>query len=392
MKYKNAKNIFPDDILEELQKYVQGEYVYIPIKDKATNANITEYGMEVQKRDEHIYTKSLEGLSNRKLSQIYCLSESSIRRIIINQRKRYNRMKEMIEDILANWNLEEATVKQVYDSAWQVGEEFVLKVYDNVGALNRNIKMLSILDDMGIPVSKLVRTKTDAMYVNEGDFYYILTKKLRGNNIIQLCDVSDIGSKMGTVIARLHLAFNECESQDEFWNNSLLAEMEGWISDTLRKDDWKLVSKDKYESTLCGLKEVYDVLPVGLIHRDVHLGNFLFDEGEFSGYIDFDLSQRNIRLFDLCYFMLGLLSEEEAIEISYDEWFVVLGQVFSAYSQIIELSEREIVAVPFVMESIELLFGAWFIGQNDIVCARDAIKLYEFVCENREKIVKNIYV
>lgn len=61
-------------------------------------------------------------------------------------------MKEMIEDILANWNLEEATVKQVYDSAWQVGEEFVLKVYDNVGALNRNIKMLSILDDMGIPV------------------------------------------------------------------------------------------------------------------------------------------------------------------------------------------------------------------------------------------------
>lgn len=392
MKYKNAKNIFPDDILEELQKYVQGEYVYIPIKDKATNANITEYGMEVQKRDEHIYTKSLEGVSNRKLSQIYCLSESSIRRIIINQRKRYNRMKEMIEDILANWNLEEATVKQVYDSAWQVGEEFVLKVYDNVGALNRNIKMLSILDDMGIPVSKLVRTKTDAMYVNEGDFYYILTKKLRGNNIIQLCDVSDIGSKMGTVIARLHLAFNECESQDEFWNNSLLAEMEGWISDTLRKDDWKLVSKDKYESTLCGLKEVYDVLPVGLIHRDVHFGNFLFDEGEFSGYIDFDLSQRNIRLFDLCYFMLGLLSEEETIEITYDEWFMILGQLFSGYSQVIKLSEQEITAVPFVMESIELLFGAWFIGQNDIVCARDAIKLYEFVCENREKIVKNINV
>ena len=392
MKYKNAKNIFPDDILEELQKYVQGEYVYIPIKDKATNTNITEYGMEVQKRDEHIYTKSLEGLSNRKLSQIYCLSESSIRRIIINQRKRYNRMKEMIENVLEHWNAEESTVKQVYDSAWQVGEEFVLKVYDNVGALNRNIKMLSILDDMGIPVSKLVRTKTDAMYVNEGDFYYILTEKLRGKNIIQLCDAPDIGSKMGTVIARLHLAFNECESQDEFWNNSLLAEMEGWILDTLRKDDWQFVSKDKYESTLCGLKEMYDVLPVGLIHRDVHLGNFLFDKGEFSGYIDFDLSQRNIRLFDLCYFMLGLLSEEETIEISYDEWFMVLRQLFSGYSQVIKLSEQENVAVPYVMESIELLFGAWFIGQNDIVCAKDAIKLYEFVCENREKIVKNINV
>lgn len=32
-----------------------------------------------------------------------------------------------------------------------------------------------------------------------------------------------------------------------------------------------------------------------------------FQEGKFSKYMDFDLSQRNIRIFDLCYFMLGLL-------------------------------------------------------------------------------------
>lgn len=296
----------------------------------------------------------------------------------------------MIENVLENWNTGESAVKQVYDSAWQVGEDFVLKVYDNVSALNRNIKMLSILDNMGIPVSKLVRTKTDAMYVNEGEAYYILTEKLRGNNIIHLCDVQDIGNKMGSVIARLHIAFNECESQDEFWNNSLLAEMEGWISDILRKDHWQLVKKEQFESTLSGLKETYDDLPVGLIHRDVHLGNFLFEGGEFSGYIDFDLSQRNIRLFDLCYFMLGLLSGEETIEISYDEWFMILGQVFFSYNQIIGLTEREIAAVPYVMESIELLFGAWFIGQNDITCARDAIKLYEFVCESRDEIIKKI--
>lgn len=313
MKYRNAKNIFPVDIMEELQKYVQGEYVYIPIKDKTTNTNITEYGVEIQKRDEHIYAKSLGGLSNRKLSQIYCLSESSIRRIIINQRKRYNRMKDIIENVLGNWNMSESTVKQIYDSAWQVGEQFVLKVYDNVEALNRNIKMLSILDDMGIPVSRVVRMQTGAAYVQEGDNYCILTEKLRGNNVTQLCDLPNIGSKMGAVIARLHLAFKECENQDEFWNNSLLTEMEGWISDAFRKNDWKLVKKEQFESTLSGLKETYDDLPVGLIHRDVHLGNFLFEGGEFSGYIDFDLSQRNIRLFDLCYFMLGLLSEKEML-------------------------------------------------------------------------------
>ena len=36
----------------------------------------------------------------------------------------------------------------------------------------------------------------------------------------------------------------------------------------------------------------------------------LFFEGDFSGYIDFDLSQRNIRIFDICYFLTGLLAEE----------------------------------------------------------------------------------
>lgn len=392
MKYKNAKNIFPDYILEELQKYVQGEYVYIPIKDKNTIVYKTEYGMEIQKRDEHIYNKSLEGVSNSKLSQIYCLSESSIRRIIINQRKRYQQMKKNIEQILVNWNVSEASVMQIYDSAWQIGEQFVLKVYDNdnVDALNRNIKMLSILSDMDIPVSVLVRTKMDAVYVNWDGNYYILMEKLKGNNIVKLSEILDIGSKMGTIIARLHIAFEKCENQEEFWNNSLLTEMEGWIRDTLKNNDGKLVDKEQLENTLNGLKKVYDDLPVGLIHRDVHFGNFLFENGEFSGYIDFDLSQRNIRLFDLCYFMLSLLSEEETIEISYDEWFVFLGQVFAGYNRVIELSEQEIVAVPYVMESIELLFGAWFIGENDIVCAKNAIELYKFVRNNRDKITKTI--
>ena len=43
------------------------------------------YKTELEKRDIHIYTKYLEGMSNKQLSQIYNLSESSIRRIIVKQ-------------------------------------------------------------------------------------------------------------------------------------------------------------------------------------------------------------------------------------------------------------------------------------------------------------------
>jgi len=35
----------------------------------------------------------------------------------------------------------------------------------------------------------------------------------------------------------------------------------------------------------------------------------LFDQGKLTGYIDFDLSQKDARIFNICYFLMGLLSE-----------------------------------------------------------------------------------
>jgi len=44
----------------------------------------------------------------------------------------------------------------------------------------------------------------------------------------------------------------------------------------------------------------------------------LFDGGEVSGFIDFDLSEINVRLWDVCYCATGILSESssEAYEIT----------------------------------------------------------------------------
>ena len=195
---------------------------------------------------------------------------------------------------------------------------------------------------------------------------------------------------MGRVLARLHNAFKECETQDEFGDNSLLKEMNGWIKSVFVKNSWKYIDESEYDILIGRLEKLYDKLPVQLIHRDVHLGNFLFDNGKFSGYIDFDLSQRNIRIFDLCYFMLGLLSEEEVLDISEKQWFDILTNFFTGYEQENGLLQEEKQAVPYVMEAIELLFVAWFVEQNDIKCAEDAMEIYQFVEKNVERILKVI--
>lgn len=390
MKYINANQIFPQELLEKLQEYVQGKYIYIPIKNKKKSVSATDYKVEIDKRDAHIYTKYLEGVCNKSLAQMYNLSDSSIRRIIIKQKGANDPMKESINNVVANWGLTSVEVKQIYDTAWQIGEDYILKVYDNLSKLERNLKMIQALQKKDIPVGRIICNKENESYVTEGEHYYFLAEKLQGSNIVNLEENTTIGIIMGETIADLHEAFKECEKEEGLWNNSLLEEMKGWVRAAFEKNDWKYVSQEMYDNIVNALEKHYDELPVQLIHRDVHFGNFLFDKEKFSGYVDFDLSQRNIRIFDLCYFLLGLLSEEEKFEITESQWFDCVTDVFTGYEKKLVLSNTEKEMISCVMECIELLFVAYFVKINDIACAENALKIFGFVKCNEERIRKSI--
>jgi len=51
-----------------------------------------------------------------------------------------------------------------------------------------------------------------------------------------------------------------------------------------------------------------------------------------------------------------------------------------------QLSEEEKQAVPYVMQAIELLFAAWFLGEQDTKCAENAMQIYDFVEHNTDRI------
>lgn len=391
MKYVGAGKVLPKELVRQIQEYVQGEYIYIPVRDKGMNCSVTDYRTELQKRDAHIYTKYLEGLGRKQLAELYSLSGSSIRRIIIKQRKGYTEMQDKITKILSHWGLQNSRIRQIYDTTWQVGDRYIMKVYRDVNMLERNCEILQVLDEMGIPVGKVVLTRDGDWYALEScgsqpALGFLLSQKLLGSSLIEINDIRELALAMGEVIANLHVAFRRCEDKIEFWDNSLLDEMNGWVRENFERTDWKYISQEEYEEIISHLSELYYDLPVQLIHRDVHFGNFLFSKGKFSGYIDFDLSQRNIRIFDLCYFLLGLLSEEENLRMTERDWFEFLEYVFQGYEKILQLSGAERKAVPYVMECIELLFVSWFDGEEDLLCAKDAYQIFEFVKKSEEQI------
>ncbi|SHO48605.1 phosphotransferase [Anaerocolumna xylanovorans] len=292
----------------------------------------------------------------------------------------------MTEKLIKEWNIESTPV-QIYHSAWDINNSYVLKVYDDPTTLQRNIVMMQTLYEAGIPVPKIIKLPDGRDYSENGKEFYILTTKLKGKNIVNLNECDDRWFfEFGTILAKLHIAFQTCEEHISCWNGSILEEMNGWVSENFSKFKVEYLEMNDIKDSINELAEVYDDLPKQLIHRDVHLGNFLFDDGVFSGYIDFDLSQSNIRIFDLCYFLLGLLLEGDNNRVEEERWYEIIRQVIKGYDSIAILLDVERNAIICVMQNIELLFTAYFLGTGDEKSAKGSADLFSFVKRNKEKI------
>lgn len=292
-------------------------------------------------------------------------------------------MNEIIEQILPLWGIENGQFVPIAPSVWEVNHLYVIKRYDDKKQLERNIQISEVLTDCAIPVAKIVYTKTGEKYVGHHAMYFLLTTKLRGHRMAGLKDRT-MARKMGCAIAQLHRALIRCETEVEFADHSLLEEMKGWIREELQANGWTILGEEEYSKTVESLERVQDRLPKQVIHRDVHFGNFLFFEGELSGYIDFDLSQRNIRIWDVCYFLTGLLAEETESAFAKREWIEHVKSVVEGYESVSDLSKEEKDAIPCVMECIEIVFVAYFLRMDDTKRAKDAYNAFRFIrnCES----------
>lgn len=389
MKYVNGKMILPDALLNEIRKYIEGVYVYIPKEESkrqqwGLNTNFRE---EISFRNTRIYDNFLEGKEVADIASRYYLSIKSIRRIILQKKREMEFVKEMLKEVIKQWNLE-GDLEQIYHSAWAIDNNFVMKEYKDKGALKRNVVMFKTLFDEGIPVPQIIQTTAGEDYYELDDKQYLLTTRLKGhtNHSVNMFD-EEWFYKFGLILGKLHLGFQQCEKKVSFWNNSLLEEMNGWVRETLLELRPEYITVEDIENSIDELDQVYQDLPKQLIHRDVSLGNFLFDENEFSGYIDFDLSQSNIRIFDICYFLLGLLCEGNSYQIESDNWYTIVRQVIKGYETKVALSETERNSVTCVMKNIELLFIAYFLREGDEKLAEDAGKLFLFVRENEHFVI-----
>jgi len=89
MSYKNSIDLLPKELIEQVQKYIDGKVIYIPKKqeNKKHWGDNTDTKQLLSMRNLQIYTDYENGMTIPQLAEKYFLAEKSIQRILKQKKK-----------------------------------------------------------------------------------------------------------------------------------------------------------------------------------------------------------------------------------------------------------------------------------------------------------------
>lgn len=88
MKYENGKDIFPEKLLRQIQKYAAGKFVYIPVgEQKRSWGETSGYKRFLAERNHDIRSRFRSGAGIEQLADEYHLSVESIKKIVYSKKE-----------------------------------------------------------------------------------------------------------------------------------------------------------------------------------------------------------------------------------------------------------------------------------------------------------------
>ena len=130
-------------------------------------------------------------------------------------------------------------------------------------------------------------------------------------------------------------------------------------------------------------------LPEQIIHRDPNPSNIVMKDGCLVGFLDFDLSQRSIRIFDPCYAATALLVEiyDSGEYEKLDRWVEVWQNILRGYDAVVHMTPEEKAAVPYVVLSIQLICVGYFSGIEKLeLLAQTNIQMTRWLIAHRDEL------
>ena len=102
-----------------------------------------------------------------------------------------------------------------------------------------------------------------------------------------------------------------------------------------------------------------------MIHRDPNPSNIIVADDKW-GFIDFELSERNVRIFDPCYAATAILSEtfENGNSDKFMKWISVMKEMIAGYDSVVKLTDEEKQAVPYIILANQFISTAYFADKD----------------------------
>ena len=279
-----------------------------------------------------------------------------------------------IRELLKFWSLENELITDIYyentgeqnHRAYNIGRAYAIKFTANLGELKKHITLSKALANAGLSAAVPIATIEGQDYIEDNGIWCFVTPRLNGHQInaedLYHSDYKDKAYFIGQIIGKLHTALQHVDAVVDDVN--LYDQVTNWAMPKARKimplsDSICMEYEEKFG-------KLFSCLPKQIIHRDPNPGNIILC-GDRWGFIDFDLSQRNIRIFDPCYAATAILSEslDETDPGKLEKWLDIYHHIIRGYDSIIPLTPEERQAVPFVVLSIQLICVAWFSEQEN---------------------------
>lgn len=108
-----------------------------------------------------------------------------------------------------------------------------------------------------------------------------------------------------------------------------------------------------------------DVCEAERNHRDPNPSNIIVSQDEW-GFIDFELSEKNLRIYDPCYAAVAILSEsfDEKDQAKLSKWLEIYRNILWGYDSVVKLTNEECAALPYVVMADQLVSTACFSEQD----------------------------
>lgn len=274
--------------------------------------------------------------------------------------------------VLKNWQLDALPLSDVFyestgernEHAVYVGKDYVLKFSADKKKLLRHVQLSAALSQQGLLAAVPIPTTSGESIVRHGRGWYFLSSRLPGNPLhaqdFLTQDGSALAHAFGANLGRLHAALSGIDlAVDEA---ALPTESLAWSLPRVR-DVLPLPAGLVHRMTEV-LTQLSPSLPCQILHRDPNPSNVLVSSEGWS-FIDFELSQRGIRLYDVCYAATAVLSE---VFRSGDAqllcaWPAFYRALLRGYDNTAHLTAEEKEALPYMLLAEQFRCLAWFAEQ-----------------------------